>query len=94
MKKVCSILILCGLISAAVFAQGGRPYKIDLNQMPSVSYDKKATYDKVTQTITYKIEGACIDIWLNSLDISSYNDLLPHYIVLVKEVAHNQYQSK
>ena len=79
MKKVGSILILCGLISAAVFAQGGRPYKIDLNQMPSVSYDKKATYDKVTQTITYKTEGACIDIWLNSLDISSYNIIRVKY---------------
>ncbi len=79
MKKflVCLILICCAF---AVFAQNVKPYVVDLNKLPAVNEDKTATFDRATKTVTVTANEKLqyggsrgVSLWLNNLDVSSYN---------------------
>ena len=76
MKKLFGILIfVCGVGFA--FAQNVNPYVADLNKLPAANYDKTATYNAATKTITIKQnqpgEENGLKLNLNNLDISNYN---------------------
>ena len=79
MKKLMFLLIFA-LYVAAAFAQNVKPYTVDLNSLSAVSDDKTLSFNKATKTFTVKANtnleyggNKSIYLWLNSLDISSYN---------------------
>ena len=83
LRKYISLLIIL-FCTFAVFAQS--VYEVDLSKMPAVNDDKTATFDKATNifTITHnpKLQGGGVKgiyLWLNKLDISSYNILKVNY---------------
>lgn len=75
--------------SSFIFAQNVKPYVVDLSKMPVVNDDKTATFDKVTKTVTVTANDKLqyggnkgIYLWLNNLDISSYNIARVKYKVI------------
>ncbi|MBR5096816.1 MAG: hypothetical protein IK094_06910, partial [Treponema sp.] len=79
MKKILWFLIL-SFCAAFVFAQNVKPYVVDLNKFPAVNDDKTATFDKETKTVTVTANPKLqyggnkgVYLWLNKIDISSYN---------------------
>lgn len=86
MRKL-TMFVLFALIAAFAFAQS--VYTVDLNKLPAVNDDKTATYDKVTKTVTVTANDKLqyggnkgIYLWLNNLDISSYNIARVKYKVI------------
>ncbi|MBO7122964.1 MAG: glycoside hydrolase family 5 protein [Treponema sp.] len=79
MKKVLCFFTL-SFCAAFVFAQNVKPYVVDLNKFPAVNDDKTATFDKATKTVTVTANPKLqyggnkgVYLWLNKIDISSYN---------------------
>ena len=78
-KFLISALLLL-FTSISVFAQNVKPYTVDLNSLSAVSDDKTLSFNKATKTFTVTANSnleyggsKSIYLWLNSLDISSYN---------------------
>ncbi len=78
------ILICCAF---AVFAQN--VYEVDLSKLPAVNDDKTATFDKATKTVTVTANDKLqwggnrgVYLWLNNLDISTYNIARVKYKVI------------
>ena len=87
MKKI-TLFIIASLITAAVFAQDVKPYTVDLNSLSAVSDDKTLSFNKATKTFTVTANSnleyggsKSLYLWLNSLDISSYNIVRVKYSV-------------
>ena len=87
MKKI-TLFIICALIGTVLFAQNVKPYQIDLSRIPSVNDDKTMSFNKTTKTFTLtandRLEyggSKSLYLWLNSLDISSYNIVRVKYSV-------------
>lgn len=86
MRKL-TMFVLFVLIAAFAFAQS--VYTVDLNKLPAVNEDKTATFDKATKTVTVTANDKLqyggnkgIYLWLNNLDISSYNIARVKYKVI------------
>lgn len=86
MRKL-TMFVLFVLIAAFAFAQS--VYTVDLNKLPAVNDDKTATYDKVTKTVTVTANDKLqyggnrgVYLWLNNLDISTYNIARVKYKVI------------
>ena len=87
MKKI-TLFIIASLITAATFAQNVKPYVVDLNKLSAVNDDKTMSFNKTTKTFTLtandRLEyggSKSLYLWLNSLDISSYNIVRVKYSV-------------
>ncbi|MBP5358572.1 MAG: hypothetical protein J6Y69_05230 [Treponema sp.] len=75
---ISALLVL--ISSVSVFAQNVKPYVVDLNKLSAVNDDKTMSFNKTTKTFTLtandRLENGgskSLYLWLNSLDISSYN---------------------
>ena len=87
MKKI-TLFIICALIGTVLFAQNIKPYVVDLNKLSAVNDDKTMSFNKTTKTFTLtandRLEyggSKSLYLWLNSLDISSYNIVRVKYSV-------------
>ena len=82
MKKLLTCLIFTCCVAVS-FAQTVKNYTVDLNKMQQINDDKTASFDKSTKTFTVKtLDGKGdkgLNIWLNHLDISSYNIMRVKY---------------
>ncbi len=76
-KKLLVITVLLFIASISIFAQSTKTYEVDLNKFPAVNDNKTTTFDKATKTFKVNSENTNewtgIYLWLNKLDISSYN---------------------
>ena len=86
-KFLISALLLL-FTSISVFAQNVKPYTVDLNSLSAVSDDKTLSFNKATKTFTVTANSnleyggsKSLYLWLNSLDISSYNIVRVKYSV-------------
>ena len=75
---ISALLVL--ISSVSVFAQNVKPYVVGLNKLSAVNDDKTMSFNKTTKTFTLtandRLENGgskSLYLWLNSLDISSYN---------------------
>ena len=82
-RKILFLLIIFSCTFAA-FAQNVKPYTVDLNKMPAVNDDNTATFDKASKTVTVKSAtgNRGIYLWLDRMDISSYNIVRVKYKAL------------
>ena len=75
-----ALLVL--ISSVSVFAQNVKPYVVDLNKNPAVSYDKGITYNKATKTYTIKQQDKVYGIWTGDVDPTKYNIVRIKYKIL------------
>ena len=85
-KLLCLLVSICCMFAA--FAQDVKPYTVDLNSLSAVSDDKTLSFNKATKTFTVTANSnleyggsKSLYLWLNYLDISSYNIVRVKYSV-------------